>query len=232
MLPLSLRAENISKAYAHGLISRSHKKILESVSFEVEKGQTLGIMGESGIGKTTLAKIITGLERPSSGGIFYGGKNLHGMERASRKRFRSKVQMVFQNPEASLNPRKTIVKSLCQVLELTRMLKEKRGEALFSILKTVGLSEDILSRYPHQLSGGQNQRVALGRVLFLEPDFIILDEPTSALDISVQAQILHLLRRLQHEKKMGYIFISHDRAVVEFMSDRIGILENGRLSFL
>ncbi|MBN1222666.1 MAG: ABC transporter ATP-binding protein [Candidatus Aminicenantes bacterium] len=231
MFSLSLRTESISKSYARGLLFKTHKKILDGVSLEVKKGETLVIMGESGAGKTSLGKIIAGLEKPTKGAVLYAGKSLPQMDSLEHKIFRSRVQMVFQNPEASLNPRKTIETSLKQVLKLTGMPAGKREEVLFDTLETVGLHEDVLHRYPNQLSGGQNQRVVLARVLFLDPDFIILDEPTSALDISVQAQILHLLKRLQQEKKMGYVFISHDRAVAEFVSDRIGILENGRLNF-
>jgi len=231
MLSPSLRADEVSRAYSSGLLSKRKKTVLDRVSLEVKKGETLGIMGESGTGKTTLGKIITGLEAPSTGNVFYGEKSLSRMKNTERKRFRSRVQMVFQNPEGSLNPRKKIELSLNQVLKLTGTPGRKQKEALLLALESVGLTEDVLYRYPHQLSGGQNQRVVLARVLFLQPHFIVLDEPTSALDMSVQAQILHLLKRLQRETGMGYVFISHDRSVVEFVSDRIGILANGRLHF-
>ena len=188
-------------------------------------------MGESGTGKTTLGKVVAGIEEATRGEIFFAGKCIEELNKADYARFRKNVQIVFQNPEGSLNPKKTVEKSLLQVLELIEIPKEKRGKVLLDMFRTVGLSEDLLCRYPHQLSGGQNQKVALARVLLLEPDVIILDEPTSALDISVRAQILHLLKDWQAQKNTGYVLISHEREIVDFMADRIAILENGRLTF-
>lgn len=231
MSSLSLRAENITKAYGHG---RSHTKrnyVFEDISFEVQKGETLGIMGESGTGKTALGKVLAGIEKATRGEIFYAGNNIEEFSKVNYARFRKNVQIVFQNPEGSLNPKKTVEKSFQQVLELIGIPKEKRKWILIDILQTVGLSEDLLCRYPHQLSGGQNQKVALGRVMLLEPDFIILDEPTSALDISVRAQILHLLKDWQAQKDIGYILISHEREIISFMADRIAVLKDGRLAF-
>ncbi len=231
MSSLSLKAEKISKAYGHGRSHKKRKYVFEDISFEVQRGETLGIMGESGAGKTTLGKIVAGIEKATGGEIFFAGNKIDKLGKAEYSRFRKKVQIVFQNAEGSLNPKKTVEKSFQQVLNLIGIPTEKRGAVLLEILQTVGLSEDLLCRYPHQLSGGQNQKVALGRVLLLEPDFIILDEPTSALDISVQAQILHLLKDWQEQKDVGYIWISHEREIVSFMADRIAVLEEGRLTF-
>jgi len=227
---LQLKADHITKSFRTGLFSRQGKKILNNISFMLQKGETYGIMGESGTGKTTLGKILAGLEPPSSRNIFYGENCLNKMEKDQYTLFRRKVQMVFQNPESALNPRKSISRSLTEVLHLKNIPKNLYEESINLALNTVGLSEDFLCRYPHQLSGGQNQRIVLARVLLLEPEFIILDEPTSSLDPSVSAQILHLLKKLQKEKEFGYLFISHHKDVVSFMAHRIGVLKNGVLN--
>lgn len=203
--------------------------ILEDVTFGLQEGKTFGIVGESGTGKTTLGRIIAGLEKPSSGEIFFQGQDIHRMDREDSVRFRRKVQMMFQDPEGSLNPKKTIRTSLDEILGLVGVPGRERRQKIHDILRTVGLSADVLSRYPHQLSGGQNQRVVLARILLREPEMIILDEPTSALDISVQAQILHLLKHLQDRRGLSYFFISHDLDVVKFMCHEIGRLQDGRL---
>jgi len=229
MCAFQLNARTISKSFKTGILSKKSVDILEEVTFGIKKGKTYGIVGESGSGKTTLGRIIAGLERPSEGNIFFNGQDIHKMERKESVRFRRKVQMMFQDPEGSLNPKKTIQKSLDEILVLVGISSRERRQNINDILKTVGLSTDILSRYPHQLSGGQNQRVVLARILLREPEMIILDEPTSALDISVQAQILHLLKHLQDRRDLSYLFISHDMDVVTFMCQEIGRLEDGRL---
>lgn len=229
MPPVSLKIKNVTKVFRTGFLRPSRRIILENISFEVEAGQTFGIMGGSGVGKTTLGLVIAGLEKPTAGEVRFGNENIFRMRGEEYTSFRRKVQMVFQNPEGSLNPRKTIGKSLEEVLTLVNMPKKQRHQALRKTLDSVGLSEDILHRYPHQVSGGQNQRIVLARVLLLEPDFIILDEPTSALDIAVQAQILQLLKTLQEQRGLGYILISHDIRVVQFLSHQTGIIEDKKL---
>jgi peptide/nickel transport system ATP-binding protein len=222
--------EKVSKSFDSGVLRRKRTgNFLQNISFEVKTGETLGIMGESGTGKTTLAKIAAGLEKASNGKILYEGKDISLMTREQFSGFRRNVQMVFQNPESSLNPRKSLAKSLEEVADLKGISKKDRREALSDILQQVGLQQDILSRYPHQVSGGENQRAALARVLLLEPQIVILDEPTSALDISVRAQILHLLKSLQSEKGLAYVFISHDLDVIRSMSHRISLLREGEL---
>ncbi len=203
--------------------------ILGDISFGLQKGKTFGIVGESGTGKTTLGRIIAGLEKPSSGKIFFHGQDIQVEDREASVLFRSKVQMMFQDPEGSLNPKKTIRTSLDEILGLVGIPRKKRSQEIQEILKTVGLPPDVLHRYPSQLSGGQNQRIVLARILLRKPDIVILDEPTSALDISVQAQILHLLKRLQKKRGIVYLFISHDTEIVEFMCHEIRRLRNGRL---
>ncbi len=230
MCAVQLEVRNISKTYETGLLSRKHTSILKDISFRVEKGQTFGIVGESGTGKTTLGKIIAAVEKPTTGEIFFQGKALREILKREFLSFRPRIQMMFQDPEGSLNPKKTILKSLDEVLNLIKIPKEDRIAAIQNIFETVGLSEEIFVRYPNQLSGGQNQRVTLTRILLLEPEIIILDEPTSALDISVQAQMLNLLKDLQQKKGLTYIFISHDIDVIRFMCHDIGVIKNGRLS--
>ncbi len=229
MCAVQLEVRNISKAYATGLFSRKTRFVLENISFHVQEGRTFGIVGESGTGKTTLGKIIAAIEKPTAGEVLFQGNTLAEMKRKKFLTFRRKVQMMFQDPEGSLNPKKTVRTSLNEVLKLIKIPKGTKEDAIQNSLLTVGLSREILVRYPNQLSGGQNQRVALARILLLEPEVIILDEPTSALDISVQAQILNLLKDLQQKKALTYIFISHDMGIIRFMCHDIGIIKNGKL---
>jgi len=230
MCAVQLKIRDIAKTFESGLLSKKPKSVLKNISFEVHEGRTFGIVGESGTGKTTLGKIMVGIERATTGEIFFHGESLEKMTKEGFSRFRRKVQMLFQDPEGSLNPKKTIQKSLDEILNLIKMPPGDRKSAIANILQTVGLSSEILARYPDQVSGGQNQRIALARILLLDPEIIILDEPTSALDISVQAQILKLLKELQKQKNLTYVFISHDRDVINFMCHSIGAIQNGRLS--
>ena len=230
MCAVQLEVRGITKTFETGSLSKERTFVLENVAFEVYPGQTFGIVGESGTGKTTLGKIITAIERPTSGEIAFHGVALSQMTKQEFSHYRRKVQMLFQDPESSLNPKKSIGKSLDEILNLIRMPKGDRAAALKNILRTVGLSPEVLARYPDQLSGGQNQRIALARILLLDPEIIVLDEPTSSLDISVQAQILHLLKDLQRKQNLTYIFISHDRDVIAFMCHDIGTIERGQFA--
>lgn len=233
MSSISLKAEGLAKKYRTGLFPRSvWQTVFEDISFELEKGKTFGLMGPSGAGKSTFGRVLAGLEKPSTGRILYKDAPVFELGRKDRNVFRRNVQMMFQDPVAALNPRKKIIVSILEVLKLLKIPKGEQEWHVLKMLDSVGLRSEILSRYPQQLSGGQNQRVALGRLLLLNPEFIILDEPTSALDVSVQAQILQLLKDLQSKKGIGYLFISHDEAVVRFMSDEIGLLENGKLKLI
>lgn len=225
---MRLCAENVSKSYRTGYFGK-RSTILEGANLEILPGRTLGLVGGSGSGKTTLGKVLAGLERPSEGRVLFGGRDIWKMEARDFRLFRRKVQMVFQDPEGSLNPMKSIGRSIQEVLSLLKVPKRDWHERTLDMLQTVGLSEELLGRRPSQVSGGQNQRIALGRVLLLEPEIIILDEPTSALDISVQAQVLHLLRELQRERGMGYLLITHSAQVVSFMAHDIAVIERGRL---
>jgi peptide/nickel transport system ATP-binding protein len=228
---ISLRAENLSKIYGTGLLSRG-TCIFREVSFEIMPGKTFGLMGPSGEGKSTLGRIIAGLEKPTKGIVLYNGSPLSEMNKIEYSTFRCKVQIMFQDPTDAFNPRKKIVNSILEVLKLLKIPDITYISRTKEILKTVGLQEEVLSRYPSQLSGGQLQRLALGRILLLEPEYIILDEPTSALDASVQAQILHMLKKVQAEQNMGYLLISHDESVIHFMSESWGSLENKKLNVI
>lgn len=230
VLETLLRGVGIGKSFTRGIVRRRTRVVLEDVTLEVGEGRTLGLVGPSGSGKTTLARIVAGLEAPTTGRVLYRGRDLRDLVGGERKAFRRRVQMIFQDPEGSLSPRKTIRRSLQEVLDLRGVLGgRKRRREVQQVLEVVGLEAEVLDRLPSQLSGGQNQRIALARALILEPEVLILDEPISALDVSVQAQILHLLRDLQRERGIGYLLISHNPEVVGFLADEVALLRGGRL---
>lgn len=223
-----MRGVGIGKAFSRGIVRRRTRVVLEDVTLEIGEGRTLGLVGPSGSGKTTLARIVAGLETPTAGRVLYRGRDLRDLRGGERKAFRRRVQMIFQDPEGSLNPRKTIRRSLEEVLDLRGVQGGGRREVR-EVLEVVGMEAEVLDRLPSQLSGGQNQRIALARALILEPEVLVLDEPTSALDVSVQAQILHLLRDLQRERGIGYLLISHHPEVVGFLAQEVALLRGGRL---
>ncbi|MBC7080351.1 MAG: ABC transporter ATP-binding protein [Methanothrix sp.] len=231
MLEVYLRAQNVSKVYQEGLFFRRKRCVLRDVTVEIEEGHTLGLFGPSGSGKTTLARILAGLDHPSSGVVIFNSKELRGMRGHEFTEFRRSVQMVFQDPESSLNPMKTIGRSLREVLDLLRVPDGEHEGIIKEALEVVGLSEEVLCRFPRQLSGGQNQRIALARALLLNPRILILDEPTASLDVSVQAQILNLLKEIQRTRGIGYLYISHHPAVMRFMSDSVCELHDGMVTF-
>ncbi|MFM2302817.1 MAG: hypothetical protein RLZZ135_220 [Cyanobacteriota bacterium] len=204
---------------------------VNDISFDVYPGETLGLVGESGCGKSTLARTIIRLIEPQQGSIKFQGKNLTRLHGKQMQILRRELQIVFQNPFGALNPRMNIYDLIIEPLVIHRTIKSKsqRQERAEYLLKRVGLSLDYLKSYPHQLSGGQRQRVCIARALALNPKFIICDESVSALDVSVQAQVLNLLKELQSEFKLTYIFISHDLSVVKFMSDRIMVMNQGKI---
>lgn len=232
MSQLCLKLADIGKVFYSGRFKKDSKILFTGVNVEIKRGETLGIMGQSGIGKTTLGRIIAGLEFPTTGRVIYRGREISGMNNKQWRQFRQKVQMLFQDPEGSLNPRKTIGRSLHDVLKLINCAKERAGEVIDRSLQEVGLNKEVLSRFPAALSGGMNQRVALARILLLEPELIVLDEPTSALDLTVQARILDLLKLLQKEKNLSYVFISHDEEVINFMSQRKAEIKKNQLSII
>ncbi len=203
---------------------------VDGVSFTIERGQTLGLVGESGSGKSTIGLSLLGLERPTGGQVRVDGEDVD-FSAASLKRLRAKATMVFQDPSSSLNPRRSVGASVREPLEIHGLHKgrDARRRRVDELLDLVGLSARFADRYPHELSGGQRQRVGIARALACEPELIILDEPVSSLDVSVQSQIMNLLRRLQRELGLTYLFIAHDLAAVEYMSHRVLVMYLGRI---
>lgn len=195
--------------------------VFADISFELAPGKTIGITGASGSGKTTLGRIAAGIDSATAGEVRYRGRRVEELKGDEWRRFRRRVQMLFQDPEGALNPAKSTGTSLDEVARLIGLHRDEREDAVSKSLAAVHLSPEILSRTPGKLSGGQNQRVALARVLMLSPEVIVLDEPTSALDVSVQAGILRLLKDLQSELGLSFLFISHDAAVVDLMCDEV-----------
>lgn len=203
---------------------------LNGVDFALERGKTLAVVGESGCGKSTMARLVTMIETPSAGELRYDGTPIDLTDKARAKTLRPKVQIVFQNPYGSLNPRQKIGAALEEPLILSTTLgKAARLERVASIMAAVGLRPEQAERYPHMFSGGQRQRIAIARALMTDPDVVVLDEPVSALDVSVQAQILNLLVELQQDRNLTYMFISHDLSVVRHVSDRVMVMYLGRV---
>ncbi len=204
-------------------------KAVDGVSFELKRGETFGVVGETGSGKSTLGRVVLKLLEPTSGKVFFEDKDITKVKGKELKDFRKNAQMVFQDPHTSLNPRLTIAETLMEPLrEYRQLLMEDSEKFLIEQLEMVGLGKQHLYRYPHELSGGQKQRVAILRAIILKPKFIVLDEPTSALDVSVQAQILNMLRDIQKALNATYMFISHDLSVVKYMSNRIAVMYLGK----
>jgi oligopeptide/dipeptide ABC transporter ATP-binding protein len=206
-------------------------RALEDINFTLQKGHVLGVVGESGSGKSTMARAVTRLIEPSAGSIRLMGEEWTSLTQAELLERRSKVQMVFQDPFSSLNPRKTIGDSLGEPLRYHKRVKNKAEETVCveKILEQIGLAPDVMQRYPHQFSGGQQQRICIGRALVLRPQLIICDEAVSALDVSVQAQILNLLLELRNSLQLSYLFISHDLSIIRYMSDYVMVLYLGKV---
>jgi ABC-type oligopeptide transport system ATPase subunit len=223
----------------HGLVkdykigkrgSRTILRAVDNVDFKIYRGRALGVVGESGSGKSTVASILAKLLAPTSGSVKFDGVEIDQLAGPELKNFRRRVQTVFQDPFSSLNPKMTVLKSISEPLVVHKIgTKEERIARVYDLLKMVGLEPSYAERYPHQLSGGQAQRVSIARALALQPEFIILDEPISSLDLSIQAQILNLLKELQAKFQLTYLFIGHDLGTVAFISDDICVMESGKI---
>lgn len=204
-------------------------KAVDGVSFTLQKGKTLAIVGESGCGKSSLARLLTMIEMPTSGELYYNGQNLLEIDPKAQKLRRQKIQIVFQNPYSSLNPRQKVGKILEEPLIInTDLNAAERKEKVLAMMAKVGLKDEFYDRYPHMFSGGQRQRIAIARGLMLDPDIVVADEPVSALDVSVRAQVLNLMMDLQSELGLSYVFITHDLSVVEHIADDVMVMYLGR----
>ena len=212
-----------------GLLARTtgHVKAVDGVSLAIEPGRTLGLVGESGSGKTTLGRALIGLQPVNDGRVLFAGDTISGLKRRQLKPYRRDLQMIFQDPYSSLNPRMTVMDILTEGLEEHGLLDAPKRDKAAQLLEEVELRADMASRYPFEFSGGERQRINIARALSLEPKFIVCDEAVSALDVTIQAQIIQLLRRLQEKYRMAYLFISHDLSVVRQLSERIVVMRHG-----
>ena len=230
-----LRVKNLKKYFPirGGLFSREVARVhaVDDISFDIYPGETLGLVGESGCGKSTTGRAILRLIEPTAGEVSFDGKNVTALDKRALRHLRKEMQIIFQDPYASLNPRMTVGSIVGEALVIHKLAatKREREERVVKILETVGLSPDHLRRYPHEFSGGQRQRIGIARSLAVNPKFIVADEPVSALDVSIQAQIINLLEDLQKQFGLTYLFIAHDLSVVEHISTRVAVMYLGKI---
>ena len=225
-----LQVKNLKQYFNQG--KHNEVKAIDNISFDVYKGETLGLVGESGCGKSTTGKAIIKLNDITDGAIEYDGKDIHQIrKRKERLNFNKKIQMIFQDPYASLNPRMKIMDIVAEGIDIHNLAKNKseREQRVYELLAKVGLNKEHANRYPHEFSGGQRQRIGIARALAVEPEFIIADEPISALDVSIQAQIINLLLHLQEQEGLTILFIAHDLSMVKYISDRVAVMHAGEI---
>jgi oligopeptide transport system ATP-binding protein len=231
-----LQVENVVKHYpiTRGIVFQKtigHVRAVDGVSLELKAGETLGVVGESGCGKSTLARVLMNLEKPTAGSVRYRGKDIFGLRGAELRQMRRQIQLVMQDPYTSLDPRMTVGDLVGEPFQIHTEVapKGERRKKVQELLEVVGLNPEHINRYPHQFSGGQRQRIGIARALALRPEIIVCDEPVSALDVSIQAQVMNLLGRLQRELGLSYIFIAHDLSVVRHLSDRVAVMYLGKI---
>lgn len=225
-----LEIKNLKQYFNEG--KRNEVRAIEDISFDIYKGETLGLVGESGCGKSTTGKAIIKLNDITSGEILYEGQDIQKIsKRKDLLKFNKKIQMIFQDPYASLNPRLKVMDIVAEGIDIHKLAsgKKDRKRRVYDLLETVGLSKEHANRYPHEFSGGQRQRIGIARALAVEPEFIIADEPISALDVSIQAQVVNLMLKLQRERGITFLFIAHDLSMVKYISDRIAVMHFGKI---
>lgn len=228
-----LRVESLTKYFGAKKAFSSRSGVLKAVDgidLSIQKDKVMALVGESGCGKSTVARLILNLITPTSGTVLFKGRNIFGLNRTELKAFRKSVQIIFQDPFASLNPRRTVYDTVSEPLVIHGLVSRRAmREAVEELLGRVGLTADILHRYPHEFSGGQRQRICIARALAVSPELVVADEPLSALDVSIQAQILNLLQDLKEKTQIAFLFISHDLRVVKYFSDSVGVMYLGRI---
>ncbi|WP_415410221.1 ABC transporter ATP-binding protein [Staphylococcus agnetis] len=225
-----VEVKNLKQYFNQG--KRNEVRAIEDISFDIYKGETFGLVGESGSGKSTTGKAIIKLNDVTDGQVLYEGVNIQSIKkRKDLLKFNKKIQMIFQDPYASLNPRLKVMDIVAEGIDIHGLAKDKkdRKKRVYDLLETVGLRKSHANRYPHEFSGGQRQRIGIARALAVEPEFIIADEPISALDVSIQAQVVNLMQKLQRERNITFLFIAHDLSMVKYISDRIAVMHLGKI---
>ena len=223
-----IEVKNLKKYFKVG--KHAILKAVDDVSFVIRKGETLGLVGESGCGKTTCGRTVMGLYSATGGEVLFNGEDIHKYNKVEKKGFARKAQIIFQDPYASLNPRMTVGDIVGEGIDIHGLYTgQERTDRIYKVLEIVGLNKEHASRFPHEFSGGQRQRIGIARALAIEPEFIVCDEPISALDVSIQAQVVNLLIKLQRELGLTYLFIAHDLSMVKHISDRVGVMYLGTM---